>query len=127
MMKKYTESVCSCTKCQSMCKTPCIGTPDEIMKIAQAGFGDRLAMSTWAAGMILGTHEKPVDLIAPLYDKRKGACSFFKDGLCELHDLGLKPKEGRYASCKEDPIKSRDELLATPLYECIAEWEKFKF
>ena len=27
--------------------------------------------------------------------EENGYCTFFRDGLCELHDLGLKPTEGR--------------------------------
>ena len=44
-------------------------------------------------------------------------CIFFKDGLCELHDLGLKPLEGRLShhSIKIDnfnPKKSLAWLIA---------------
>lgn len=44
-----------------------------------------------------------------------------------LHDLGLKPTEGRFADCKQKPLKSKEELFETPLYKCIEEWENLKF
>ena len=125
-MKAYEESECACSKCQSMCKTPCIGTPNEMIDIALAGYADRIALTGWAAGMLFGTHNRMVDIIAPLYDEKKGSCTFYTDGRCELHEAGLKPMEGRFASCKEDLIKSKEELYTTPLYKCISEWEKLK-
>ena len=33
--------------------------------------------------------------ITPLFDKDKQACTFFTNGLCELHDSGLKPTVGK--------------------------------
>ena len=47
--KKFKETVCSCQKCQNMCKTPCIGTPIEMGAISKSGFRDRLAITGWAA------------------------------------------------------------------------------
>lgn len=117
---------CSCPKCQAMCRTPCIGTPDDMVKIAKAGFSDRLSVSGWAVGVLAGTHDSVVSIIAPTYDEEKKSCTFFSNGLCELHDLGLKPTEGRYATCKPTVVNTREEMFNTPLYKCISEWEKFK-
>ena len=59
-----------------MCKTPCIGTPLEMGKISVAGFRDRLSVSFWAYGKLVGTHDKAIKIIAPTYDKKKNAvCS----------------------------------------------------
>lgn len=125
MIGKYTETECSCDICKSMCKTPCIGTPEEMLAIAKAGYANRLAVSSWAVGLILGTHNHIVPLIAPLFDEKKGFCTFYQDGKCELHSLGLKPTEGRYANCKEKKIKTLEELKETPLMKCIESWEGF--
>lgn len=125
MIETYKESECSCDTCKSMCKTPCIGTPEEMLAISRAGFSDRLALSSWAAGLILGTHNHVVTIIAPLFDQKKGFCTFYQDGMCELHSLGLKPTEGRYANCKEKNIKTLEELKGTPLLKCIESWDGF--
>jgi hypothetical protein len=94
------ENACACDKCKSMCrKTPCIGTPSDILKIARAGYLDSLVCTTWAAGIPYGL--PPVEMVQPRYDEEKKACTFFTyDGKCVLHDLGLKPTEGRLANCK---------------------------
>ena len=125
MIENYKESECSCDTCKNMCKTPCIGTPEEMLAISKAGFTKRLAVTSWATGLILGTHDRVVTIIAPLFDQKKGFCTFYQDGMCELHSLGLKPTEGRYANCKEKKVKTLEELKGTPLLKCIASWEGF--
>ena len=89
-MNNYKENECSCKICQNMCKTPCIGTPLEMGKISVAGFRDRLSVTFWAYGKLVGTHDKFIKIIAPTYDEKRECCTFFKDGKCELHNLGLK-------------------------------------
>ena len=114
-MNNYKENECSCKICQSMCKTPCIGTPLEMGKISVAGFRDRLSVSLWAYGKLVGTHDKFIQIIAPAYDEKKECCTFFKNGKCELHNLGLKPTEGRYASHEYAPVDNIQELFDSPL------------
>ena len=75
MVENYIESVCSCDTCKNMCKTPCIGTPEEMLAISKAGFTKRLAVTSWATGLILGTHDRVVTIIAPLFDTKKGFCT----------------------------------------------------
>lgn len=75
---------CKCKLCKSQCKTPCLGTPDDIEKLIAAGYEDRLSPTVWAAGILMGIVSRPIDIIAPTYDEAKGACTFFNDGLCEL-------------------------------------------
>lgn len=84
---------CTCPQCRTQCRTPCLGTPDDILRIILAGYKDRLAPTMWGVGMVLGRLPYPV----PMVQARgiDGYCTFFRDGLCELHDLGLKPTEGR--------------------------------
>jgi hypothetical protein len=87
-------SECSCTTCQFQCKrTPCLGTPQDIERLLDAGYGDRLSATIWAAGMMMGIVNFPLPMIQA--KREEGGCTFFKDGLCELHDKGLKPTEGR--------------------------------
>ena len=59
-------SECSCTHCQGMCtRVSCLGTPDDIIKLLEAGYAEKLAFTKWAAGIIIGVTDRPVNLIAP--------------------------------------------------------------
>lgn len=94
---------CSCDKCKSLCRTPCIGTPDDINALLGAGYGDRLATTLWGVGMVLGLTSRPIRMIQPALAEN-GWCTFRRpDGLCELHEKGLKPLEGKLASCRPKP------------------------
>lgn len=75
------------------CHTPCLGTPDDIERIIDAGYADRLALTNWAAGIFLGVINIAIPMIQPVAGKEY--CAFFENGLCILHDKGLKPTEGR--------------------------------
>ena len=86
---------CTCDQCQSMCKKcPCIGTPHDIKRLIDAGHIDKLALTTWGAGIPAGI--APITMIQ-LSTKADRSCGMFKDGRCSLHDVGLKPLEGRLA------------------------------
>lgn len=91
--KKQTN--CKCQLCKSQCRHPCLGTPEDIAKLINTGYSNRLMIINWAGAQDLGVYNKDVAMVTPKLDKEKGACTFFTDGLCELHDLGLKPTEGR--------------------------------
>jgi len=88
---------CGCPECQNMCYTPCIPTPTEAKAIIDAGFGDKLESSWafWASDDGVSEWE----LLKPTY--QNGQCAFQgEDGLCALHDNGLKPIEGKLALCQ---------------------------
>jgi hypothetical protein len=76
---------CKCNLCKKQCHAPCMGTPEDMMKIIGAGFQDRVE-----AIRIDG-----IEIIRPAFDKEKNSCTFFNDGLCEIHDTGLKPTVGK--------------------------------
>lgn len=84
---------CSCEKCKSQCHTPCLGTPEDILNIIKAGYADRLAVTEWAAGILMGVCDDIVPMVQPTIVN--GWCTFYHDGLCELHESGLKPTEGK--------------------------------
>lgn len=86
-------SECSCSRCQQMCHVPCLGTPEDIEKLVDAGYTDRLQPTEWLVGSLVGVCDGPISMIQPRVVD--GWCSFFHDGLCELHTRGLKPTEGR--------------------------------
>lgn len=84
---------CNCIKCQSQCRVPCLGTPDDILKLIKAGYIDKLKITLWCVGVALGEFPVPIPMVQ--IEQTDTGCVFFKNGLCELHDLGLKPTEGR--------------------------------
>lgn len=103
----FTNRVCSCENCVGACEyRPCWGTPEDIEKIIDAGYGSRLMNDYWAS------RGDDINIPAPAirnYEGRGaplmpiGRCTFLtKEGLCELHDAGLKPLEGRVTICTGD-------------------------
>lgn len=86
-------SQCKCKLCQLQCKQPCLGTPQDIERLIDAGYADRLEPTEWAAGIIMGLCQGTINMIQARIEET--GCTFFKNGLCELHDKGLKPTEGR--------------------------------
>ena len=119
--RKPTE--CKCQLCKQQCHTPCLGTPEDILRLIEAGYADRLAMTEWWAGVVMGVTDHPITMIQAVLGS-DGWCTFYHDGLCELHDKGLKPTEGRLshhslAIDNWNPKKSISRQVAK-------EWENFK-
>ena len=92
---------CCCLLCRQMCRVPCLGTPKDIEKIVDAGYADRLTPTEWYVGVRLGLINRPILMLQP--ETVNGWCTFYHKGLCELHDSGLKPTEGKLAH-HTDPI-----------------------
>ena len=91
---------CSCNKCAAMCKrSPCLGTPADILRLIDAGHVDKIGLVHWAAGMLIGI---PIIDMVQLDQLPNGSCIMFKDGLCTLHESGLKPTEGKLAQHEEE-------------------------
>ena len=94
-LENLKQTNCKCQLCKTMCqKTPCIGTPEDMAKIIEAGYADRLSFVKYedgAMGFPVG-----YDLVGPGI-KSDGSCIFFNNGLCELHEKGLKPILGKIA------------------------------
>ena len=86
-------SQCKCKLCKEQCHTPCLGTPQDIKKLIDAGYGDRLSIADWGLGILMGRTDHYIRMVQANIDG--DWCTFFHDGLCELHDKGLKPTEGR--------------------------------
>lgn len=84
---------CSCERCRRQCLTPCLGTPQDIWRLMEAGYESKLKLTFWAVGMLLRKLPVPV-LMVQAYQTPDG-CVFWKNGLCELHHTGLKPTEGK--------------------------------
>lgn len=97
---------CTCPECVEMCRTyPCMPTVIEAYRLIQAGYSDRLMLKAWPAPhdatlIILGLCPAIVGLeksVGPL-KTHQGPCTFLKNDRCEIHNLGLKPAEGRFAT-----------------------------
>jgi hypothetical protein len=116
------ESVCACDACKKMCRTqPCIGTPDDIIKIVEAGYQDKLKPSIWMTGMATRTYHRPVHMLQPK-SLEDGSCAFLdENNLCTLHDLRLKPTEGKQ-SLHSDRLKSIDEFKESANYLTAMSW-----
>lgn len=82
-----------------MCHSPCCSTPDEVLKLMENGYGHRLMLDDLPGGP---------DLIKPALKGYEGdrspwqtaswkGCTFWNNGLCELHDTGLKPLHAKLA------------------------------
>lgn len=84
---------CSCARCQQMCRVPCLGTPEDIEKLVDAGYADRLKPTEWMVACLIGLADAPISMVQP--ETVNGWCTFYHNGLCELHDKGLKPTEGK--------------------------------
>jgi len=105
---------CSCEKCAAMCEhSTCMPTPAEARALIRAGFGrrlttyrfypdpTRLAMVAPAPKGQEGAHDLP---------HSRACCTFFTAGKCELHNLGLKPLEGRLTHHDRDWLPIRMEV-----------------
>lgn len=95
---------CSCQTCQDMCRRrPCWPAPDEARQLIEMGYGKRMMLDYWSG------YPDDIEIVAPAnneYEGRKaglfpfGRCVFLtEEGLCELHNTGAKPMEGRLAMC----------------------------
>lgn len=115
------EISCQCEKCVKICEQrPCWPTPQEALKLVESGFRDRLMVDYWV------DNYGEIFVLSPAIRGYEGCdapflplgkCTFLKDGLCELHDLGLKPIEGRRAGCSS----GEKELLETEvIHEMVA-------
>ena len=118
---------CNCDKCKQMCqRTPCLGTPQDILAIIEAGYVDKVCYTEWAAGIVLGHIKEPIPMvqIKTKDGNRDNSCVFYNDGQCDLHESGLKPTEGKLAHHEVDAIELRPEYNLT--YQVAIEWTKIE-
>lgn len=109
---------CNCERCKSMCHTPCLGTPQDILRLIEAGYADKVAYSEWAVGILLGFTPYVIPMVQ--IEEKNGWCVFYHDGKCELHDKGLKPTEGILASHDLTPYELKPEHNLT--FSVAREW-----
>ena len=54
---------CNCERCKEQCHTPCLGTPEDIERLIDAGYDNRLTPVWWCVGMIMGVTDKPIKMV----------------------------------------------------------------
>lgn len=96
---KFTQNQCSCERCALMCHhSPCTPTPEEAIRLLESEFAKHM-MLTVIPDIKKG---RLAAVIAPKGIHREDSparrCILLENGLCRLHDTGLKPLEGRLAS-----------------------------
>ena len=116
---------CNCEKCRQMCqRSPCLGTPHDILALIEAGYVDKVCYTLWAAGMVLGHITRPIEMVQIKYKGNgpNGECVFFHDGKCDLHESGLKPTEGKLS---HHEVSMKELLKENNLtYQVAIEWCK---
>lgn len=101
-----------------MCHTPCLGTPQDVLRLIDAGYIDKVCYSEWAVGILLGFTTYIIPMVQ--IKENDGWCVFYHNGLCELHDKGLKPTEGVLASHDLNPEELTPDGNLT--YAVAKEW-----
>ena len=100
---------CDCPECRNMCIVPCWPTFAEAEILIDEGYSNKLVVDYWWGSRKMDC----VKALRPLGDKEV-CCFQQEDGLCSLHDLGLKPMEGKLALCKKrTPKDLRDTIAET--------------
>jgi hypothetical protein len=126
---------CACEKCSRMCHAPCCGTPEDIDKLIDKGFANRLSFDDLP-------DVSGIDMIKPALKGYEGGrapwevssvsgCTFWKNGLCELHESGLKPIQGKlviHGMPDEDHKQIQDMLVKSwktkKAEQVIEKWKK---
>ena len=117
LTEKYQESQCDCPKCVKCCeRRPCWPTPEEAEALIKNGFADKLMLDWWVSA-------PNIYLVSPAivnYEGKtapeipRGKCALLdENSKCVLHDLSLKPFEGRATqACKDHDTDSLHEDVA---------------
>ena len=122
---QFKEWSCNCKICQKMCDRPCFGTVSDIKKLIEAGYSDRLCLDWNSApsdprtdiSFLTPALKDFEGKLSPSFPQSEKGCTFFKEGKCFLHDLKLKPLQGKTAihsfhkkKLDEESARSCDEV-----------------
>lgn len=87
-------SECRCKECRSQCQlTSCLGTPDDLQKLIDAGHATALDKFTFNSPFI---GNERIHMYKIKSQETNTGCHFYQqqDGMCLLHEANLKPTEG---------------------------------
>ena len=113
-------TACNCVECMRCCHyRVCWPTPEEAEKLIELGYTKRL-MNDWWVGD--GPDGEDIQLLCPASSGYEGdyapswpadvKCTFLtEDNLCEIHNSGAKPMEGRLSLHGE--VENLHETVAT--------------
>lgn len=138
-----------CAIGKKFCSRACWPIPEEAKKIMDAGLGNKLMLDYWVAPINIyilcpatpGFESKDapdpdnpweyLDILSGLKkDPLKGGCTFQDpaNGYCVLHDIALKPAEGRKTCCKARHKELHEDIAMTwntaEGQELIKEWKE---
>lgn len=108
---------CSCGECKKMCeRTPCWPIPGDIEKLFETKYIKKFRLICFEVGDGVNPMRKDVDMPLPITKRKEsyyhGECIFSdKDGLCILHNEGLKPYGGKAAIHEDDQPDIRPDIL----------------
>lgn len=124
-LKTLKETECACERCSNMCTRPCWGTPKEINKLINLGYGDRLMLDFWGGSgkckdieILCGAIKGREGRKSGFWPRDQKGCTFWNDGLCDLHSKKLKPIEGRLANC--ETVETEDDDGEPSVHEEVA-------
>jgi len=130
---------CTCPECVKMCRChPCSPTLDEAKQLIKAGYANQLMLKVWASQddpqfAVVGLCPAIIgyELMVDPMKSYAGDCVFLKSDRCILHDKGLKPLEGRFATHDTTPEQEErvtKEIIKTWLTQeaddFLLEWER---
>jgi len=96
----FKSSECACKTCRGLCAmVPCMGTPQDIKAIIDAGRGHILTRKWHLGSCCHGM--PPLDIVMVRNVEIGSGCSQFDGEHCALHHTGLKPSEGKFANHAE--------------------------
>lgn len=82
-----------------MCHVPCCGTPWDMELLILSGYGDQLMYDDLLGGekMLKPALKGYEGQFSPWQTASHEGCTFWLDGKCQLHNLGIKPTQGKLA------------------------------
>ena len=113
--KKLNVVTCDCVQCRKMCeKSVCLPTPEQARVLIDRGYSDRLSIYEFhPTQKYIGPSPKSQEGQPQNSTLNDNGCTFYENGLCSLHDLGLKPYEGTIAHHDRDWKTVRMDVLKT--------------
>lgn len=107
-----------CEKFRAGCSSPCLGTPQDMLRLIEAGYGPNLEKFDWDEGLSSGAIDfaVPIVRIAPTKD----GCPFRNKKRCMLEADDLKPTGGRLTAPM--PQSAPCPFERSPDWNIVREW-----
>jgi hypothetical protein len=96
----------------------CLGTPEDIVRLINAGYA--VLLRRLSVRVVLVNMQRILNIGMVQLMSDSAGCALYKDGRCLVHDLGLKPTEGRYFIHPRS--KAGEALMGTLTLAVVLEW-----